>query len=241
MMKTKLIFILLFGMSCLWTNAQILVNTEPVGKAVASKVDQKATTKKKTVRSNNDPVDGKKKGKKSKTEEVYGKLGYSAYVENVSDEAAKNKVASFKLNHYKKLANSYRLTGDTKNAESAYAKVLESDESAIYYLYFAQALQSNKKYEEAKDAFLSYHNKLSSAGTPNEYNSERYNYNLDNDARGEVLAEACDRVANFKVNQRIKLKNVKELNGGRLDLALVITKKVLYLFLTERKATILVT
>ncbi len=305
-MKTKLIFILLFGLSCLWTNAQILVNNEPVGQTVADKSNQKTIAKTKTEqkakdlkatkleakqlkaerqkaakleakqlkaarlkgkqsiaeqpkvkqskvkpsnfgkpnveqpiaeklsveqpkterlkaeqpkteRLNTDPVDGKKKTKKSKTEEVYGKLGYTAYVENISDDAAKNKVASFKLNHYKKLANSYRLTGDTKNAESAYEKVLESDESPIYYLYYAQALQSNKKYSEAKDAFLSYHNKLSSAGTPNEYNSERYNYSLDNDARGEVLAEACDRVANFKVNQRIKLKNVKELNGGRLD------------------------
>lgn len=227
-MKTKLIFIILLGLSCISANAQILVNTNPIEEAVTNnsqlnttkkQVDKKQTTNKQSTRLKNDtnPDTDKKKGKKSKTEEVYGKLGYSAYVENVSDEAAKNKVASFKLNHYKKLANSYRLTGDTKNAEAAYQKVLESDESAIYYLYYAQALQSNKKYEEAKDAFLTYNNKLGAGGTPNEYNSERYNYKLDNDVRGEVLAEACDRVANFKVNQRIKLKNVQELNGGRLD------------------------
>jgi len=219
-MKTKLSLIILLGLSCLSVSGQVLVNSEPVVRTSTKKVQKKVETKKKTNSSDtddNDPEEEKKKGKKSKTEEVYGKLGYSAYVENISDEAAKNKAASFKLNHYKKLANSYRLTGDTKNAEIAYQKVLESDESPIYYLYYAQALQSNQKYDLAKEAFLTYNNKLGAAGTPNEYNSERYNYKLDQDVRGEVLADACDRVANFKVNQRIKLKNVQELNGGRLD------------------------
>jgi len=219
-MKTKLSLIVLFGLGWLSATGQILVNSENVAQTTVVQQDLRKDAKERNqiVKGiNNDPVDGKKKGKKSKTEEVYGKLGYSAYVEDISDEAAKNKLANFKTNHYKKLANSYRLTGDTKNAEVAYKQVLESDQSAIYYLYYAQALQSNQKYDEAKDAFLKYNSSIGSAGTPNEYNSERYNYTLDNDVRGEVLAEACDRVANFKVNQRIKLKNVKELNGGRLD------------------------
>lgn len=92
----------MLGLSCLTANAQILVNTDPVEEAVKTnsqkttakkQLEKKQTTKKESARLNNDtdPDEDKKKSKKSKTEEVYGKLGYSAYVENVSDEAAKIK------------------------------------------------------------------------------------------------------------------------------------------------------
>ncbi len=222
-----------FGME-----AQVLTpeTGEPAIEAVApieemveeNKPEPILTSKKKYKGVTNTTNGNPKKGPSS--EKVYSRLGYKAFVNKLSADVSDEKVTEYKLEHYKLLANSYRLTGDTKNAEYAYAKVIESDESAIYYLYYAQALQSNKKYDQAKEMYLKYDDQiraeeedgeqveaLNTSTIPKEFNSEAYRRINAKDERGKKLAEACDRIQSFKDNKQIELKNVKALNGGFLD------------------------
>src|SRR5262249_33898111 len=57
-----------------------------------------------------------------------------------------------------KLGNSYRLINDYTNAESAYRKAVEMEQTPapeVYYNY-AQALKVNGKYEEAAEQYNNY-------------------------------------------------------------------------------------
>lgn len=99
------------------------------------------------------------------------------------------------------IANSYRLVGDTENAEIWYSQVVDQSVDPQHLLFYAQALQSNGKLEQAKEYYLRY-DELIGEGA--------------DDRRGELLAHAIDRVRDFK-NVGIQVTNVKELNTEALD------------------------
>ncbi|MBC8054438.1 MAG: OmpA family protein [Sphingobacteriaceae bacterium] len=62
-----------------------------------------------------------------------------------------------------KIANCYRFINDSKGAEVAYAKVLTfPGADAINYKYYADALKQNGKFEEAKQSYTLYGQKLPS-------------------------------------------------------------------------------
>lgn len=63
-----------------------------------------------------------------------------------------------------KLAHSYRLNHDTQNAEKYYAMIVGRSYDPINYLYYAQALQSNGKKEDAKKYFEKYDEVMSKSG-----------------------------------------------------------------------------
>lgn len=100
-----------------------------------------------------------------------------------------------------KIADGYRLNHDTRNAELWYAQIIEKNNNPKNTLYYAQALQSNGKYEEAKIYYLKYDDLL---GGDNE------------DQRGKMLAAAIDRMNEVR-NNDAQINNEYILNSEKLD------------------------
>ncbi len=99
-----------------------------------------------------------------------------------------------------KLAEAYRLNHDTENAELWYNQVVETSNVPDHFFYYAQALQSNGKYEMAKEHYLRYNEMVGGAG----------------DNRGAMLAAAIDRMNDWK-HSEIEIKNESVLNSEKLD------------------------
>ncbi len=136
-----------------------------------------------------------KKKDKSKAEELYNKYGYGAALE-VFDAADSTNAAPIRL-----LADSYRLTSDTYNAEHWYGQLVKNNNpKPLDILYYAQALQSNGKYSEAKHWFLEY---STAAG--------------NNENVGQRLASICDIANSMEVDEDVIIKNMEGLNSEKLD------------------------
>ncbi|GAB4258336.1 MAG: hypothetical protein Kow0027_25820 [Saprospiraceae bacterium] len=60
------------------------------------------------------------------------------------------------LEAMEKLAHSFRLNHDTRNAERWYARIIDSTEDPLNYLYYAQVLQCNGNTASAKDYYRKY-------------------------------------------------------------------------------------
>ena len=135
---------------------------------------------------------------KGEVEELYEEYGYSAALEKFG---LSNSSASAKEHNIKILADSYRLTGDTENAEYWYEQLMNtSATSSLDELYYAQALLSNGKYAKAKEWFLKY---SQSEG------------NTDN--LGQQLAQACDKATVMLADKDVIVKNMEDMNSEKLD------------------------
>ena len=126
---------------------------------------------------------------------IYDKLGYKTSIPKFVETEKLN------LESMQKVANSYRLNHDTPNAEMWYSQVIEKSQDPIDVLYYAQALQSNGKYEMAKEYFLKYDEMLGGESK---------------DRRGSLLSTAVDRMNQFR-HTDVQVKNVTELNTSKLD------------------------
>lgn len=126
---------------------------------------------------------------------IYDKLGYKTSIPKFVDADKLN------LESMQKVANSYRLNHDTPNAEMWYSQVIESSSDPIDFLYYAQALQSNGKYDEAKSYYMKYDEMLGGESK---------------DRRGALLSTAVDRMNQFR-HTDVQIRNVKELNTSKLD------------------------
>ncbi len=88
-----------------------------------------------------------------KANKYYDKFDYK-YALELYEKAMLKKPS---LNVAQKLANCYRFINDTKGAERAYAKVFTyKDFDPINYVYYADALKQNGKFEAAKQNYLLY-------------------------------------------------------------------------------------
>lgn len=145
-----------------------------------------------------------------KVEKIYKSKGYGKYVEL----QGKADVMDMKRPTLIKLATSYRKTGDMINAEYAYGALIEqNDDTPDFHLHYAQALQANGKYMLAKKHYLIY-----------DENSKDENNANGRDNRGQILASACDRIAQFVAVGDIKIRNEKAINGASLDFSPVYYK-----------------
>lgn len=125
------------------------------------------------------------------------------------------------LDELAKVANSYRLNHETENAEIWYSQVVEKSSDPIHFLYYAQALQNNGKLDEAKDFYLKYNGMMGE--------------NSDDD-RGARLAEAIDRVKEFKL-PGVTVKNEEILNTESLDFSPTYCKDGI-VFVSSRKGKV---
>ena len=91
---------------------------------------------------------------KKKANALYDRLGYKASIplfEERGDLSTEDLI---------KIANSYRLNHDVVSAEMWYAQVIQESEDPIHLLHYAQALHSNKKYEQAKENYALYNERI---------------------------------------------------------------------------------
>ncbi|NBB21181.1 OmpA family protein [Runella sp. CRIBMP] len=120
---------------------------------------------------------------------------------------------STKLRTLIKLGNSYRQIRDTQNAERVYRLVVGEDTipSAAHancYLYYAQALASNGKYDEAKEAY------------------ERYNQSQQEDSRGKEFNKLYTDVNKLSKNKAsYTVESLDNINTNRAEFSPTYYKK----------------
>lgn len=131
-------------------------------------------------------------------ESLYNDYGYKSST-IVYEDLVEKRGVNLEMEDLRKIANSYRLVHDTEAAESWYAKFIGETKSALDFLHYAQALQSNGNTTAAKEYFLKY-----DAATGG------------GDERGKRLATAIDRMNDFKENNT-SLLNVAAINSGKLE------------------------
>ncbi len=126
---------------------------------------------------------------------LYKSHGYKASINMYN---SLNKKGRLSKSHMNMLADSYRLNGDSENAEYWYAKFVKEAQKDIKILYYAQALLSNNKCEEAIKWFNVY-------ASNNKDAAEKVDF-----------IKSCDELDSFQ-EREIDLVNVKSLNSNSLD------------------------
>ncbi|RZA01229.1 MAG: flagellar motor protein MotB [Sphingobacteriaceae bacterium] len=136
-------------------------------------------------------------------DEQYRLFNYSKAIDLYAQAFKKQKT----LHAAQQLADSYRLMHDYKNAESWYAITIALPEARLAnrpenILRYAEALQNNSKYSEAKEQYLSY---LVSSKAPDEEYIKR-------------LMRSCDSAIKWmKQPGWVNITNEKALNSDKSD------------------------
>ncbi|MCP4442659.1 MAG: OmpA family protein [Aureispira sp.] len=138
-----------------------------------------------------------------KADKLYENEGYGKYVEMLGQV----EIMDLKRPTLIKMATSYRKIGDTQNAEYLYGTLIEQqDDEPMHHFYYGQALQANGKYIQAQKHYLLYDKEVKKAANGKEV-----------DKRGEIMAAACDRIAQFKAVGDVQITNQSTINEASLD------------------------
>jgi outer membrane protein OmpA-like peptidoglycan-associated protein len=128
-------------------------------------------------------------------EEIYNDNGYKAAIQLLKDKEQLNQ------EDLEKIANSYRLNHDVVNAELWYAQVIKNSSNPVHFLYYAQALHSNEKYDLAKKYYQQYQDKIGTEGK---------------DQRGSHLHDAIAQIHQFN-HTEVQLINETKINTSKLE------------------------
>ncbi|WP_428657075.1 OmpA family protein [Runella sp.] len=143
----------------------------------------------------------------------YEMMAYSKAIDLYEQVLKGSPADSTKLNILIKLGHSYRQIRDTQNAERVYRLVTEQGntlaaDQANCYLYYAQALASNGKYEEAKDAY------------------EKYNQSQQDDQRGKDFKKLYTDVKKLSKNATsYTVESLDNINTNRAEFSPTYYKK----------------
>jgi len=130
---------------------------------------------------------------KRKADKLYTNLAYMESVDLYADLESSEQ-NRFVMN---KLANSYRLNGETEDAEYWYSKIVKDTKNPEVLLRYAQVLQSNDKCEDAVRWYKEYLAK-----------------SLDTN-RTFILD--CDELEDIPTNPNVEVGNMTDLNTDDLD------------------------
>jgi outer membrane protein OmpA-like peptidoglycan-associated protein len=116
-----------------------------------------------------------------------------------------------------KLANSYRITKNYKEAELCYARLMkQSSVNPINHFYYGMVLKNNNKIDQAKEQFKLYANAV------------------PNDKKAEVSVKSCEEIKIWiKKTQQFEISIVEGINSKHSDFCPVYYKDRL-LFVSER-------
>jgi outer membrane protein OmpA-like peptidoglycan-associated protein/tetratricopeptide (TPR) repeat protein len=127
---------------------------------------------------------------------------YNKYIENHGKDAVTQEIA-------RRLADSYRLTGNSREAEAWYARSLAlpgPENTSIFY--YAEALKSNGKYKEAKTQYELYSTKATAQEQP----------------KLRVLIKGCEKSIDWVAHpQPVLWRNERQLNTPAAEFSPVIT------------------
>jgi peptidoglycan-associated lipoprotein len=104
---------------------------------------------------------------------------------------------------YFQIAECYRLMGNTRKAVSKYKSAISKKYSnPIIYLYYADMLKANQKFDEAKAQYIIYKEKV------------------PDDERGGMGMESCDKIGEWmKVPTRYIIRNMKQISSKYSEFA----------------------
>jgi outer membrane protein OmpA-like peptidoglycan-associated protein len=127
-----------------------------------------------------------------KADKHYEKFEFALALEQYQKAAEKRKPD---VKTAERIADSYRLTRRTIEAERWYAQVVAMPgRDPINVFHYAEALRSNGKYEEAQQQYMQWGEEVPAS-----------------EERAQALMEACDKAMNWMT--RLPLAEVKRLNG----------------------------
>lgn len=110
------------------------------------------------------------------------------------------------------MAECYRLINNTRKAEAAYKRLIKTkyaEDNPVVFLYLAQAMKSNEKYEDAQTYF------------------ERYSEQMPDDPRGRNGIESCKLAKEWIDNPtKIKINIEKPLNSKESDFSAAYADKL---------------
>jgi outer membrane protein OmpA-like peptidoglycan-associated protein/tetratricopeptide (TPR) repeat protein len=145
----------------------------------------------------------------------FEKLAYAKAAELYEKALKASPKDSSKREVLTRLAYSYRQVRDTQNAERVYRLLTASGATATDYLYLAQAMASNGKYEEAKDVY------------------EKYSKAQTEDQRGVTFAKAYSNVGKLSKNASSYTVEFLDINTNRAEFSPMFYKKGL-MFVSAR-------
>ena len=143
---------------------------------------------------NNDPTGWKKADKQ------YQQKGYMASASNYQMKHDKGEMTPEVMS---RVANSYRLNGESELAEYWFAQCINNNTNVEDKLHYAEVLQSNGKCEDAVRWFKEY--KRTAKGVKN-----------------RDFVTDCSEIEAFVEHKNIEVKNVKALNTKHLDYSAII-------------------
>jgi outer membrane protein OmpA-like peptidoglycan-associated protein/tetratricopeptide (TPR) repeat protein len=139
-------------------------------------------------------------GVSKKAERVYKNLGYAEFIALEGDAD----ITQADKNLLNKLGTSYRKLSDFKNAEKVYQRLVELEQgNGDNHLYYAQALQANGNYVEARKQYQIVKDEQQADGEVDERAIEGY--------------KACAQIPTYKAKGKVEVKNEVVLNGPDLD------------------------
>ncbi|MGH1334498.1 MAG: OmpA family protein [Aureispira sp.] len=140
---------------------------------------------------------------KNKAEKVYEAQGYGAYLEMFEKED----LTQLDRKTLIRMGRSSRKVGDSRNAERLYGALvgLESPDP-LWHLYYAQALQTNGQYLEARNQFRICDEKLQEKANGRSY-----------DQRARLGWEACNKMAEMRSIGPVAIQAETALNSPKLE------------------------
>jgi len=157
----------------------------------------------------------------SQANRQYEMMAYTKAIELYEQSLKDNLKDSVKVNALVKLGHCYHQIRDTQNAERVYRLLFGESKSipksqANSYLYYAQALASNSKYDEAKEMY------------------ERYSQAQQEDQRGKEFNKLYGDVSKLKKNKAsYKIEALDNINTNRAEFSPTYYKKGL-VFVSSR-------
>lgn len=154
-----------------------------------------------------------------RADRYYENFDYALAIEEYKEAFSSGKEP--KLQSLQRMADSYRLTGRTREAEEWYAKVVAVPEAEpINMYYYAEALRSNGKYFEAKTQYQNYGIAVPAEAT-----------------KAEIMAQSCDAALQWLAEPAsAEVVNETAINSGNADFSPTIYEQGI-LFTSDRSNT----
>jgi peptidoglycan-associated lipoprotein len=158
-------------------------------------------------------------------DDAFNNMQYNVALSKYKKALSKAKAKPDKEKISFQMAECYRITNNTKKAEAAYkrlAKTKYAESNPLVFLYLAQALKSNEKYDDAKIYF------------------EKYSEAAPNDNRGKIGSLSCKLAKEWlSAPTKYKIKIEKVLNTKESDFSATYADKLYntIIFTSTREAS----
>ncbi|MBK7212697.1 MAG: OmpA family protein [Bacteroidales bacterium] len=145
-------------------------------------------------------------------DEAFSNMQYNTALTKYKKALSKAKGKPDKEKISFQMAECYRLINNTKKAEAAYKRISKTnyaEKNPVVFLYLAQAMMANEKYEDAKTFF------------------DKYIEQAPDDPRGSNGSESCKLAQEWIENPtKFKIANEKPLNSKEADFSVAYADKL---------------